>query len=101
MMQIRPTASRRNVTLDIETVSLDPSDDKGALSALSARIVCLGLLIDDGIEIRELALIDEDESVILRKFWQEVKPTDLLIGHNIWGFDLPTASQSRRHSQRP
>ncbi len=50
-MRIKPTPTRRNVVLDIETLSLDPVDSKGALSALAGRIVCIGMLFDDGVEV--------------------------------------------------
>ncbi len=49
-MRILPTPTRRNVVLDIETLSLDPADPQGALSALTGRIVCICLLFDDGVE---------------------------------------------------
>ena len=45
-MRITPTPARRNVVLDIETVSTDPSDLTVALSALTGRTVCVGLLPD-------------------------------------------------------
>ena len=50
-MLILPTPARRNVVLDIETISLDPLDSKGALSALAGRIVCICMLFDDGVEV--------------------------------------------------
>ena len=43
------TALRRIVTLDIETVSNDPQNNpKGALKGYAGRVVCIGLLFDDG-----------------------------------------------------
>jgi hypothetical protein len=79
---------RRLVALDIETVSLDPNVPKGALDALTGRIVCICLLIDDGSTLKEVAIADEDEAKILTDFWSTVRPTDLLVGHNILDFDL-------------
>jgi hypothetical protein len=79
---------RRIVALDIETVSLDPTVPKGALDALTGRIVCVCLLIDDGSTLNEVAIADEDEAKILTDFWSTVRPTDLFVGHNILDFDL-------------
>lgn len=79
---------RRIVTLDIETVSLDPNVPKGALDAMSGRIVCICLLIDDGSTLKEVAIADEDEAKILATFWSTVRPTDLFVGHNVVDFDL-------------
>jgi DNA polymerase elongation subunit (family B) len=93
---------RRIVVLDIETVSLDPANGKGALDALSGRIVCIGLLFDDGQHTSELALTDIDERRILEKFWDVIEPTDVLVGHNILDFDLPFILQrSWIHNIRP
>jgi DNA polymerase elongation subunit (family B) len=83
------TQSRRLVALDIETVSLTPTDPKGALDALAGRIVCIGLLFDDGENVTEQALIDQDERRILEQFWKLIQPTDVFVGHNVLGFDLP------------
>lgn len=79
---------RRIVALDIETVTLDPNVPKGALDALTGRIVCIGVLIDDGSTLKELAIASEDEAKILADFWSTVRPTDLFVGHNILDFDL-------------
>lgn len=92
-MKIKPTATRRNVFIDIETVTLDSKDDKGALSAVTGRIVCICLLIDDGSTIREEMLIDHDERTLLEAFWAEVKPHDVFIGYNALDFDLPFIRQ--------
>lgn len=86
-MRIKPSPSRRNVVIDIETVALDPSDPKGALSAITGRIVCVCLLIDDGNEVREVTLIG-DEAGILQNFWEKVQPNDVFIGWNLLAFDL-------------
>lgn len=93
---------RRIVALDIETVSLDPNVPKGALDALSGRIVCVCLLIDDGSTLKEVAIADENEAKILTDFWSTVRPTDLFVGHNILDFDLCYIRQrSWIHSIRP
>lgn len=78
---------RRTVAMDIETVSLS-SDEKAALSALSGRIVCICLLLDDGCMIREIAIASEDERQIIGEFWAAIRPTDVLVGHNLLEFDL-------------
>jgi DNA polymerase III epsilon subunit-like protein len=86
---------RRVVVLDIETVALDPADEKGALNALTGRIVCIGELLDEDGKLTERALIDEDEHRLLEYFWASLRPSgaDLLIGHNILEFDLPFIHQ--------
>jgi DNA polymerase elongation subunit (family B) len=92
-MRILPTPTRRNVVLDIETLSLDPTDPKGALSALTGRIVCIGMLFDDGESITEESFTDRDERDLLIRFWEHVEQTDLFIGHNVLNFDLPFIRQ--------
>jgi predicted PolB exonuclease-like 3'-5' exonuclease len=79
---------RRIVVLDIETVALDPNEDKGALDALRGRIVCIGMLIDDGETVNEIALSDENERVMITEFWNMIKPSDVVVGHNVLEFDL-------------
>jgi predicted 3'-5' exonuclease similar to PolB exonuclease domain len=95
MSEINPQATqyRRIVTLDIETVPLDPFVAKGALDALTGRVVCIGLLIDDGKGLAELAIAEEDEAQILTKFWATIQPTDLIVGHNVHEFDIPFLRQ--------
>lgn len=80
--------NRRVVAMDIETVSLDPSDPKGALDAMTGRIVCIGLLFDDGARLNPLAICDPDERKILERFWAAIADGDVLVGHNILAFDL-------------
>jgi uncharacterized protein YprB with RNaseH-like and TPR domain len=92
----------RIVVMDIETAALSPGDAKGALDALTGRIVCIGLRLDSGTQITELAISDEDESAILRGFWDAIAPKDVLVGHNILGFDIPFVLQrSWIHDIRP
>jgi 3'-5' exonuclease len=92
-MKIKPTATRRNVFLDIETITQDQSDPKGALSGLTGQVVCICALIDDGRQITEHTLIERDESSLLRSFWSLVRDGDVFIGHNVLGFDLPFLRQ--------
>lgn len=80
--------NRRTVVLDIETVALDPNDEKGALDAMSGRIVCIGMLIDDGQIVTEITLADEDERRLITEFWRTIAAGDVLVGHNILDFDL-------------
>jgi len=90
---IEPNDFRRIVVVDIETVATDPADPKGALDALTGRIVCIGMMIDDAVSAKEIVLIDQDERRILEQFWELVKPTDVLVGHNLLEFDLPFIRQ--------
>ena len=73
--------------MDIETVSLDPSDEKGALDAMSGRVVCIGMLIDDGQNVTEITLADEDERQLIAEFWRTIAPSDVLVGHNVLEID--------------
>ena len=50
------TQDRRLVVLDMETVALDSGIPKGALDAMNGHIVCIGLLIDDGVRLHEVAI---------------------------------------------
>jgi 3'-5' exonuclease len=79
---------RRLIVLDIETVSLDSTDGKGALDAMSGRVVCIGVLIDDGQMVAEVTLADEDERRLIAEFWRTIAPSDVLVGHNVLDFDL-------------
>jgi len=87
------TQYRRIVVLDIETIALDPANAKGALDALTGRIVCVGLLFDDGKTRVEQAILEEDETKLLVKLWDSLKPTDAIVGHNVLEFDVPFIKQ--------
>jgi DNA polymerase elongation subunit (family B) len=78
----------RRLVVDIETAALDPTDEKGALDAMSGRVVCIGLLIDDQKAITEITLVGEDEHRLITEFWRTVAPGDVLVGHNVLDFDL-------------
>ena len=86
--QIAASIERRTLVLDIETVSLDPSDESGALHAMTGRVVCVGMLVDDGFAVIEMTFTGEDERGIITDFWAALKPSDLLVGHNVLDFDL-------------
>jgi len=79
---------RRTVVLDIETVALDPSQEKGALDAMTGRVVCIGMLIDDGEVATEITLAGEDELLLVSGFWNTVRPGDVIVGHNVLDFDI-------------
>lgn len=87
------TQFRRTVVVDIETVTLDPNLVKGALDALTGRVVCIGMLIDDGAQLEELAITGENEVNILTEFWATIRPTDVIVGHNVHEFDIPFIRQ--------
>jgi predicted PolB exonuclease-like 3'-5' exonuclease len=87
-MNLRPKPDRANVFLDVETTTLDNNNAKGALSALTGRIVCACTLRDDGTTLTEETFIGQDEAELLRGFWRSLKPTDTLVGHNALNFDL-------------
>ena len=86
--QIGRIEERRTVVLDIETVSLEPGNEEGALNAMTGRVVCIGMLIEEDAGITEMVLAGESESEIIRDFWAPLKPRDLIVGHNVLDFDL-------------
>lgn len=79
---------KRIVTMDIETVSLDPNDPKGALEAMTGRIVCIGMLFEEGSRLNPVAICEQDEKKLLERFWTALSDNDVLVGHNILAFDL-------------
>ena len=102
IMKINGFSHRRKVAIDIETVPLALDDAQGALSAISGRIVCIGLLMEDGETTTESCLIDDSEAAILTQFWGALQPNDIIIGHNVANFDLPFIKQrSCIHRIRP
>jgi len=79
---------RRLAVLDIETLALEPSNDKGALDAITGRIVCIGMLVDSEKMITEITLADEDERQLITEFWATTAPGDVIVGHNVLDFDI-------------
>ena len=64
--------------------------DKAALSALTGRVLAIGIRYSTGVEV--IMQNDDDEAQILRDFWHDClnfEFADLWVGHNIIGFDLP------------
>jgi hypothetical protein len=90
---IEQSEYRRLAVVDIETVSLNPADAKGALDALTGRIVCIGLLFDDGQKTTEAPVVELDERRLLERFWSSLGEADVLVGHNLLEFDLPFIRQ--------
>jgi hypothetical protein len=96
-----PQNGRRIVTLDIETISLDPNDPRGALGAGSddaapgakSQIIIAGMLIDDGEKLTAAPAIDREEPRLLEKFWRTLRPEDTLWGFNLRDFDLQRIMQ--------
>ena len=80
--------TKRTMVLDVETVSLNAADEKGALNAMTGRVVCIGMLIDDGTSATEIVVADDDEHRLITEFWRTVAPTDVIVGHNVQEFDL-------------
>lgn len=79
---------RRTVVLDIETVALDPNDEKGALDAMTGRVVCISMLVDVGKAAEEITFAGEDEAHIITGFWDALRPGDVVVGHNVLDFDI-------------
>jgi len=66
----------------LKTVALDPNLARGALDALTGRIV-----------LDEVAIADEDEAQILDRGPKFGQPADLIVGHNAHEFDVPFIRQ--------
>src|SRR5437016_4128285 len=84
-----PSQSRRIAVIDIETVSEDPSDPRGALDSIAGRIVCIGLILESEGKLMPMAFCDLDEKKLLERFWATLGETDLFVGHGVLDFDLP------------
>jgi hypothetical protein len=66
--------------------------DRAALDPLTGRVVAIGVLRLDDTDVVEI-VADEDESKLLRTFWDDVVKADMgrvnrLVGFNICRFDL-------------
>ena len=77
--------------LDIETVPLEIPEDADAesikklsLSALTARVLCLGYALDG----RDSEVATGDEVTILAHFWELARTANLFVGYNVLNFDL-------------
>ena len=60
-----------------------------ALDPDLCRIVCLGWQYDGGAEVLMVAKTEADEKEALDTFWDRLRSTDIIIGFNVLGFDLP------------
>jgi predicted PolB exonuclease-like 3'-5' exonuclease len=89
----KPSSSRRNVVLNVETAFTNPADPNGTLSTQTRRVVSITMLVDDGISIIEHSFVSLDEESVLRQFWEHVNPGDLFIGQNGLEFDLSLVRQ--------
>jgi len=58
-----------------------------SLSALTARILCIGYSIEPPPEA-PVDILHGDETEILRNFWRVAADVSLFVGHNILDFDL-------------
>ena len=83
----------RRLQLDIETLSLNPRDDDGA-------IVMIALKQGDH---EELLFLETDERDLLLRFSEAIQrlDPDVIEGHNIFNFDLPYLVERARRWQVP
>lgn len=77
--QVKPYEQVRKLYLDIETTGLEPESD---------CIIMIGLMTSDR---QRVCLSDPDEAALLRNVLDYLKqfPPDILVGHNLFNFDLP------------
>jgi len=92
-LNTKPTPSHRHIMFGIETVTTNPKNPKGPLSATSSRIACICLIIDDGNHITDACLTGSCEARILADFWDQIHPNDVFIGRSIPEFDLSFVRQ--------
>ncbi|MBX3070666.1 MAG: hypothetical protein KF883_09240 [Thermomicrobiales bacterium] len=83
----------RRLQVDIETLSLNPRDEDGA-------IVMIALKQGDH---EELLFLDTDERDLLLRFTEMVQrlDPDVIEGHNVFNFDLPYLVERARRWQVP
>ena len=83
----------RRLQLDIETLSLNPRDDHGAIVMIALK---------QG-EHEELLFLDTDERDLLLRLSEAVQrlDPDAIEGHNIFNFDLPYLVERARRWQVP
>jgi DNA polymerase, archaea type len=76
---LKPYENLSKLHIDIETTGLDPVKD---------RVIMVGLMNENG---QKTILTDPSEKAILKELieYLRVNKPDLLIGHNLFGFDLP------------
>jgi predicted PolB exonuclease-like 3'-5' exonuclease len=93
----------KTLFLDIETVPTEHGFKHGkprgpeeseeqylkrlSLSALTARVLCLGYASEPPVDA-PVAVLSGDEADILQKFWAIATQADLFVGHNVLDFDL-------------
>lgn len=94
---------QRTLFFDIETVptehgfthgkprGAEESEDQYikrlSLSAITARVLCLGFALEPPADA-PADVLSGDEAAILKDFWALVERADVLVGHNVLDFDL-------------
>lgn len=83
----------RRLQLDIETLSLNPRDDDGAVVMIALK---------QG-EHEELLFLETDERDLLLRFSEAIQrlDPDVIEGHNVFNFDLPYLVERARRWQVP
>ena len=95
----------KTIFLDIETVPTDPSlQENGlleaqiqlneaellkklSLSAVTAKIICIGYAVEPPVGC-EVQALQGEETEIINAFWKLAADCNLFVGHNILDFDL-------------
>ena len=73
----------RRVFVAVRALPLAAATRSDEHPALSYRVLCVSALIDDGHAFAEVTFADDREDELLRKFWNTIHSTDLLIGHEL------------------
>lgn len=69
---------------------LDARAEEGKIKGTDpylSRVVCIGMFFPD--TGRKLAIINDDEKVLLENFWKEIRTENLFISYNGVKFDVP------------
>lgn len=82
-----PEALAEVQTQDPKTEPSEQTLKRLSLSAITAKIVCIGYAIEPP-NHSPVEILDGEETNILRDFWKLTGDADLFVGHNILDFDL-------------
>lgn len=91
----------RRIFLATRVLPLTPATRNDDHHGLTFRILCVSALIDDGHAFAEITFSDDREDELLRKFWNTIHGTDILIGHDLRKQISFLAQRSFVHGVRP
>jgi hypothetical protein len=81
-MIFKPTRSRRNVLLAVQTTKV-AANQTGRRSREMRSVTRISALFAEHERITEGVFMDEDEAKLLGRFWRAIRPNDRIIGSDI------------------